>query len=56
MKITNKDVEIFRIKNRRGYAAICDDHLTEGKTSQEAYQRMIKAIQRTQKKILSRSK
>jgi len=43
-------VDIFKIKNRNGYAAICFDHLTEGKNIQEAYERMAKAIRRTNKK------
>ncbi|MCX7927378.1 MAG: hypothetical protein N2606_04505 [Candidatus Omnitrophica bacterium] len=47
MKIYNKPAQIFKIKNRKGYACVCDNHLTEGKTREEAYARMIKAIQRT---------
>lgn len=48
-KIGHLKVSIFKIKNRKGYAAICFDHLTEGKTQQEAYGRMVKALRRTTK-------
>jgi len=43
-------VQIFKIKNRQGYAALCFEHLTEGKTPQEAYERMVKALRRTNRK------
>ena len=46
-KIGHLKVNIFRIKNRQGFAAVCFEHLTEGKTSQEAYDRMVKALRRT---------
>jgi len=49
-KIGHLKVEIFKIKNRQGYAAICCGHLTEGPTEQEAYDRMCKALRRTNKK------
>jgi hypothetical protein len=48
-KIGHLKVTIFKIKNRAGYAAMCFDHLTEGKDPQEAYERMVKAIRRTNK-------
>ncbi|MBI4982829.1 MAG: hypothetical protein HZC15_06855 [Candidatus Omnitrophica bacterium] len=48
-KIGHLKVDIFKIKNRNGFAAVCFDHLTEGKTQQEAYDRMIKALRRTNK-------
>ncbi|MEW5757932.1 MAG: hypothetical protein AB1755_00460 [Candidatus Omnitrophota bacterium] len=51
-KIGHLKVSIFKIENRRGYAAVCYNHLTEGKTAQEAYARMIKALNRTNKKDL----
>jgi len=41
---------VFKIKNRSGYAAICSDHLTEGKSKEEALARMEKALKRTTKK------
>jgi len=50
IKIGHLKVEIFKIKNRAGYAAICCEHLTEGKTRQEAYERMAKALRRTNRK------
>lgn len=49
-RIGHLDVKIFKIKNRAGFAAICCDHLTEGKTSQEALERMQKALRRSNKK------
>ena len=48
-KIGHLRVYIFRIKNRKGYAAVCYDHLTEGKTLEEARERMVKALRRTNK-------
>jgi|WetSurMetagenome_2_1015567.scaffolds.fasta_scaffold717409_2 hypothetical protein len=50
MKIGHLEIKLFKIRNRNGYAAICCDHLTEGKTEQEAYDRMVKALRRTEKK------
>lgn len=50
MKIGHLDVQIFKIKNRKGYAAVCCGHLTEGSSAQEAYQRMVKALRRTERK------
>jgi hypothetical protein len=49
-KIGHLKVYIFKIKNREGFAAVCCDHLTEGPTQQVAYDRMVKAIRRTNKK------
>ncbi|MFA5311110.1 MAG: hypothetical protein WC355_02220 [Candidatus Omnitrophota bacterium] len=49
-KIGHLKVNIFKIKNRLGYAAFCCDHLTEGKTPQEAYERMVKALRRSSRK------
>ena len=46
-KIGHLKVYIFKIKNRVGFAAICCDHLTEGKNQDEAYERMVKALRRT---------
>lgn len=42
-------ITVFKIKNRRGYAAVCASHLTEGKTPQEARDRMEKALRRRKK-------
>lgn len=52
-RIGHLKVSIFKIKNRAGYAAVCFDHLTEGKTSQEAYERMVKALRRTNRKEIN---
>ena len=48
--IERKSVKIFKMKNRTGYAAICVDHLTEGRSAAQAYDRMVKAILRTERK------
>jgi len=37
---------VFKIKNRKGYAAICGGCLTEGKTPEMARYRMTKALRR----------
>jgi hypothetical protein len=50
MKIGNLEVRMFKIKNRKGFAAICSGHLTEGKTEEQAYDRMVKAVRRTSKR------
>ena len=42
-------IKVFKIKNRTGYAALCCDHLTEGKTREEAKSRMEKALKRKKK-------
>lgn len=52
-KIGHLKVQIFKIKNRRGYAAVCFEHLTEGKTPQEAYERMVKALRRSNRKQIT---
>jgi hypothetical protein len=43
------NIKVFKIKNRTGYAALCCDHLTEGKTREEAKARMEKALRRKKK-------
>lgn len=40
------EVTLFKITNRQGYAAVCLNNLTEGKTPQEAFERMAKAVKR----------
>ena len=50
MAVNRKGVRIFKIRNRTGYAAIFHDHLTEGKTPDQAYGRMVKAVRRTTRK------
>jgi len=49
-KIGHLKVSIFKIKNRAGFAAVCFDHLTEGKTPKDAYERMAKALRRSIRK------
>ena len=46
MKLSRSKVRIFKIKNRRGYAAIYANNLTEGKTAEQAFARMVKAAKR----------
>ena len=47
MKIAAQKIRIFKIKNRKGYAALCLNHLTEGKTLFQVYDRMLKALLRS---------
>ncbi len=49
-RIGHLRVHVFKIKNRQGYAAFCCDHLTEGRSPQEACNRMVKALRRTNKR------
>jgi len=39
-------VKIFKIRNRRGYAALCLNNLTEGYSPYLAYYRLQKAVRR----------
>jgi hypothetical protein len=50
MNMTENKITVFKIKNRSGYAAICSEHLTEGKSKEEALGRMMKALSRTANK------
>jgi hypothetical protein len=52
-KVGHLKVQIFKIKNRKGYAAVCFDHLTEGKSADEAYERMVKALRRSNNRELT---
>lgn len=45
-KLSSSKVSIFKIKNRRGYAAVALNNLTEGKSPVEAFERMVKAVKR----------
>ncbi|MDD4954887.1 MAG: hypothetical protein PHP17_02475 [Candidatus Omnitrophica bacterium] len=47
MAIDARRLKMFKIKNRRGYACIFSNHLTEGKSVVEAYDRMLKALRRS---------
>jgi len=46
-KLSMHEAKIFKIKNRKGFAIICKDNLTEGKTEPQALARMNKALKRT---------
>lgn len=46
-KLRAGKVSIFKIKNRRGYAALCMQNLTEGNTPNQAFERMVKAVKRS---------
>jgi hypothetical protein len=50
-KISSGKLKIFKIENRRGYACICLNNLTEGKTPAEAYARMGKAQKRKGRQV-----
>lgn len=45
-KLSSKKVNIFKIRNRKGYAAICLGNLTEGKSPQEAIARLKNPLKR----------
>ncbi len=45
-KLSGGRVSIFKIENRRGYAALCMQNLTEGRSPVQAFQRMAKALKR----------
>lgn len=45
-KLPARKVQMFKIKNRRGYAAVCMNNLTEGNTPAQAFERMVKAVKR----------
>ncbi|MGB2601567.1 MAG: hypothetical protein WBD00_05145 [Candidatus Omnitrophota bacterium] len=45
-KIPKTQLKMFKIKNRKGFAAICKDNLTEGKTKNQTIDRMNKALKR----------
>jgi hypothetical protein len=50
MKIAGRNVTVFKIRNRKGYAALCNNNLTEGKTPKDACARMEKALKRKPKR------
>ncbi|MDP3981411.1 MAG: hypothetical protein Q8Q33_08375 [Chlamydiota bacterium] len=39
-KIAPKQFTLFKIKNRKGYAAICLNNLTESRTAAQAFSRL----------------
>jgi hypothetical protein len=46
-KVPKSQLKMFKIKNRKGFAAICKDNLTEGSSRNQAIDRMNKALKRT---------
>ena len=49
-KLDRKKVNIFKLRNRSGYAALYQNNLTEGRTADEAFARMVKAAKRKAKR------
>jgi len=45
--VSMSKVKMFKIKNRKGFAAMCMNNLTEGGTRTVAVSRMNKALKRT---------
>ncbi len=45
-KVSMQQAQKFKIKNRAGYAVICKNNLTEGRTETQALTRMNKALKR----------
>lgn len=45
-RLHRSKVKTFKIRNRKGYAAVCEDNLTEGISEQEALRRMNVALKR----------
>lgn len=46
-KIKASKVRVFKIKNRRGFAGLCMDNLTEGSSKPQVLARMRKALRRS---------
>ena len=46
MELKKSKVKLFKIRNRKGYAALYQNNLTEGKTADIAFLRMAKAVRR----------
>lgn len=45
-KITTGRIKVFKVRNRRCYAAICMDNLCEGRTPQQAIRRLYHPLRR----------
>lgn len=45
-KLSRSKVNVFKIKNRRGYAAVCLGNLTEGMTASQAVARLRQPLKR----------
>lgn len=46
-KLSSREITVFKIANRKGYAAIAKGNLTEGRTVAQAYDRLAKACKRS---------
>ena len=46
MELKKSKVKIFKIRNRKGYAALYQNNLTEGRSADMAFARMAKAVRR----------
>lgn len=46
MELKKGQVKIFKIRNRKGYAALYNNNLTEGRSADQAFARMVKAARR----------
>lgn len=45
-KLSAGKVTVLKLRNRRGFAAICLNNLTEGKTPQQAFERLYHPLRR----------
>ncbi len=45
-KLSAGKVTVLKLRNRKGYAAICFGNLTEGKTPQQAFDRLFHPLKR----------
>ena len=50
MGLKRSDVKIFKIRNRKGFAAFYQNNITEGGTPAIAFERMAKAARRKSKR------
>ena len=46
MELKKSKMKLFKIRNRKGYGALYNNNLTEGKTADMAFARMAKAVRR----------
>ena len=45
-KLSRRQVQVFKVKNRRSYAAICMNNLCEGSTPEQAVRRLYHPLRR----------
>ena len=45
-KISTSQIKVFKVKNRRSYAAICMDNLCEGTSAKQAIARLYHPLKR----------